>query len=55
MTHPPIADEMVERLADTVLKAAGTGLRYYTQPNNRGRILTATRAALEAALSGKEE
>jgi len=48
-----ITDEIVERAASSILKAAGNGLRLHT-PINQAKILKATRAALEAALSGKD-
>lgn len=53
MTHPPITDEMVERAAIAAW-VAYTGVswdRCKTKPKWR----EVARAALEAALSGKEE
>lgn len=40
--------DMIEKLADDILRAAGSGLRHYTMPATREAILRATEAAVEA-------
>lgn len=41
--------EAVERHADLILKAAGSGLRHYTTPKTRDAILSATLDIYEEA------
>lgn len=38
-----------ERLADAILKAAGSGLHNYTMPATRNAIISAAQTAVEAA------
>lgn len=42
----------VEALADAILRAAGSGLRFYSMPSIRQAILRATEAAVQA---GRDE
>lgn len=38
----------IERMADAILRAAGSGLRFYSMPSTREAILTATREAINS-------
>lgn len=46
--------EYVEYHADAILRAAGSGLRFYTMPSTRQAILLATRTAIESGSNRKE-
>lgn len=44
-----------EELAEAVLKAAGSGLRYYTLPSVRAAIFTATQQGIRQAVEEERE
>ena len=49
MTYPP--DDQAADLADAILKAAGSGLSYYSLPGIRNAILNAAKGQIIALLS----
>lgn len=53
--NPPIPPDLVDHHLDAVLRAAGSGLRYYTLPGVVQSMRKAMRAAMLAALDRRDD